>query len=78
MTSAVKLYAHEAEEEHIVIPQRNTVREQKRLVGFGIDVLLEAVPKLGIGPAMHSLLQLQKQGSWCWPSYMVLVVGSGR
>ncbi|CRK28800.1 hypothetical protein BN1708_004782, partial [Verticillium longisporum] len=63
--------SHEAEEEHIVIPQRNTVREQKRLVGFGIDVLLEAVPKLGIGPAMHSLLQLQKQGSWCWPYVFV-------
>ncbi|KAH6693050.1 hypothetical protein EV126DRAFT_429092 [Verticillium dahliae] len=63
--------SHEAEEEQIVIPQRNTVREQKRLVGFGIDVLLEAVPKLGIGPAMHSLLQLQKQGSWCWPYVFV-------
>ncbi|EEY21538.1 predicted protein [Verticillium alfalfae VaMs.102] len=63
--------SHEAEEKRVVIPQRNTVREQKRLVGFGIDVLLEAVPKLAIGPTMHSLLQLQKQSSWCWPYVFV-------
>ncbi|KAM0272186.1 hypothetical protein ACHAQH_008809 [Verticillium albo-atrum] len=53
------------------VPQRNTLRAQKRLVGFGFDVLLEAAPKLFIGPFMHHLLQLEKQGSWCWPYILV-------